>query len=403
MLGFNKISKILFKPTQQAIKQKNLANFNKKYAHLLVNDISVNDCKKQADSLYREQINRKKLFVLDNVLYKKIRINNISNRVAHGHIVKACADLISKGKLQLKTVNLADSTGRILTKYEHEGLDFIQNYAKKGSGINISFGLDIPIFELENISESTFNADKAREILNKMCLDNNNEERLSVFEQVIKLADKGVKLCIAAGNNSHIFAFRSLARLLTKNPENIKVVGASNKSGSKIKMFCNDERIITDWRLGCVSFEPIIHKYKILGFAPKKSKLSEVRSISIKPIHLDNFYQIRISNKFSGLTLEQAIQKLERMNKKNNTEFKFIKNNNGSYSLKYSYYEKDYQNNKDYKLLKKTDVISFEIDQKNKLSSKLLQDIQESTPNLIGGTSFSSPRMAAEFTLQSSS
>lgn len=394
-LGLNKISTIVQNTARQAFKIQHWANFNKKYGHLVEKQMSTADFKKQTDALYKQQIkDRKTLFILDVFKCKNIYITNVFGKTSHGAIVKAFGLDFLKGKGRIKQVNVVYNPKEKLVESIKEGLDYIAKSAKKGDVVNFSIGEGIPINELNGITPREFTFNKARKIINTLLPDRNSKQYIKDLKSFVRLSDNDVKVCMSSGNDSDMFDFFSLSRFLTKKPDNINIVGGLNQSGKKIKKFSRDARIVTHWERAVGYFEPIIHKYKILGFALNKVKPADVRSVSIKPLQLEDM-RVNMSNKFSGLTLEEAIAKLKRINEHNDTEYQFEKMSNGRYKLKYHYMKKD--NNS--RMYKATEYLSFGVDENNKLMSIALDWLQDFQQYNIDGTSFASPIRASKILL----
>lgn len=393
--GLSKITTAAQEAAMQALKKQHWAKFNRKYEHLVVNEMPVDDLKKQADELYQQQIkNRKTLLIVDDCVYKNLPLNNLWDKVSHSAIVKSFADSVACGKICIKTINVADSEGRIQPKYVLEGLNTVMK-AKKIDGLNLSFGKNIPLSELRDISKKKFTYNKSKNIIAKFYSKFNQALIAQALKHIVKLSENGIKVSIASGNKIGYFNSYALSNLLTKKAENINIVGALTQSGQKIHRYCCDKRIVTHFEDAQGYFEPVIHKYKILGFALKKQEPNEVRSVSIKPKQLDNFHEINMSNKFSGLTPEKAIARLERINKKNKASYKLIKQRNGLYLLDYSYLQKEYDTPNHYKSLKKRGIIYFQLDKNNKLVATTLKKLEKSKSALREGTSYAAPTRIA--------
>lgn len=395
--GLSKISAIAQNVAKQAFKINNKAKFNKKYGHLVINNMPVDAFKKQTDELFKKQIkDRKTLYIVDNFVFKGKGITHWGDLVSHGSIVKSFADFILNGRAHIKTFNIAESSGDFKYKYITEALGNILESAKKGDAVNLSFGSDITNSLLDIINKSNSSFKDVKNIL-KETYPKTYDSKIKLLKQIAKLADKDVKINIASSYNANSITVESLSRFLTKKPENINIV--ANNS-----IVCNDKRIITHFEHVESHFEPIIHRYKILGFALNKQKKNGLRSVSLKPGQLSNFYKIKMSNKFSGLTPEQAIAKLERMNKKNNTKYKFTTSEDGkTYSLYYTYLEKEYIDNKSYKVIQKLDNLIFRVDKNNKLlelTTKHFFDIDPGNEKKIIGHSYAAPTRAAKRLLE---
>lgn len=174
-----------------------------------------------------------------------------------------------------------------------------------------------------------------------------------------------------------------------------------DKYGQELDELCNDKRIVTDWALAEGVFEPIISNdsYKILGW-----KLNGTHNISIRTKNVDKYHEIKVSNKFSGLTVQEAKAKIKRLNAQNGTNDKLEKTTDG-YILHCNYINKipATRNPIDatqFYSFERCLKINFKLDKNNKLVSDILTNIKESNPQYLAGTSFSAPIIAVESVLK---
>lgn len=335
-------------------------------------------------------------YFADNQFCFEYKLNKYIN-VPHAYLVKSFAEAILKGKAIFKILNCSDREGLEPAKYLSKTLDKILKKTNKQNikGVNIS--LDVPV-DKKHLKKVNFNNPNYENIVdvytkeNSFANANDIMNKIKTMDKCAKLAEKGIFVSISGGNYKQYFNLFSLSRLFTKKPENIIVAGAINEKGHKFKSFYNNKKLITTWEHGIGRFLPVLdEKYKqILGLTLEGS-----HSISIRPKHFSNYYEIHTSNLFSGLTLKEASEKVVELNKQNNNSYQIIKNNHG-YTIKFKYEEKTPLKQKpevdeDYDIKEHNLSLQFMFDESDKSVSKIFQELKKTKPKSIIGSSFSAP------------
>lgn len=341
-------------------------------------------------------------YIVDDKINSTDKINNYI-AVPHAYLVKAMADNILKGKAKFKLINVGIPDDSVDIKAITRALKeiFSHNKNKKILGVNLSIDFPQENKIIKNLDFKKPSYDNVLEVIedndDPFSDYNQSINQIKAMAEIVKLSDKGVKVSIAAGNLKDRFNIFSLTKFFTKQPENIMVAGALDDKGEKLKIFCNNENLITTWKRGTAKFLPVLdEKYKqILGLSLEGS-----HSISIRPKHFSNYYEVKVSNLFSGLTPKDAIKKVKELNSHGEKIYQ-ISVQDKTYSIKYKYDEKiqnvvNPKTEDDFDIEEKSGSLKFNVNEDNILVSDLFKNLLKAKPKLKKGTSLSAPIALAE-------